>query len=144
MKNLIFLGLLISSMLVCSAETAYGQKKVVVVHKNGYHHPNNRVVVVKRSRFRPAKAVVFHPVWGPRHAFHRRWVFFPKYNIYWDNWRNVYYYKGPKGWIYSSNKPTVVINVNLDNEKHYELPDTDDDNDEIYDANPSHVSAYPE
>jgi hypothetical protein len=37
-------------------------------------HPHHRVIV--RSRYRPAKIVVFHPHWAPKRAYNRRWVFF--------------------------------------------------------------------
>lgn len=112
--------------------------KKVVVHKQG----PKRTVIVKRSVYRPAKVVVYHPIWHPTHTFHRRWVFFPKYNLYWDNWRQGYYFmNGPK-WIFSTTPPPVIVNVNLTQEKNYELKETEDDIDEIYETNQEHQSSY--
>ena len=38
-------------------------------------HPRvNRVVV--RSKYRPAKIVVYHPHWRPNYGYHRRWYIF--------------------------------------------------------------------
>ena len=109
-------------------------------HKHG--HRGGAVVVKKRSPFRPAKVVVYHPVWGPKYHIHRRWVFFPKYNIYWDNWRNHYVFWNGTIWFSQPSPPPVIVNVNLENEKHYELKEDDDDTDDIYQGNNSHKSNY--
>src|SRR4051812_18743770 len=86
------------------------------------HHPHGRnVVVVKRSKYRPAKVVVYHPVWRPKYAYYRRWVFFPKYNLYWDNWRNHYVFWNGTVWLSQPTAPPVIVNVNLENEKSKEL-----------------------
>jgi hypothetical protein len=144
MKKLLALGLLIGISLFISTETTFAQKKVVVVHKKGHHHPNKKVVVVHKSKYRPRTAVVYHPGWGPHKAYHRRWIFFPKYNLYWDNWRNVYFYRNGSVWAYSKTKPTIVVKVNLDKEKQYEMKESDDDNDVIYETNEAHKSEYKE
>ncbi|MEO6301777.1 MAG: hypothetical protein ABIP51_01265, partial [Bacteroidia bacterium] len=47
----------------------FAQKTKVRVHdgrRHGRHH--GRVVVVKRSPYRPAKVVVYHPHWRPNYA----------------------------------------------------------------------------
>src|SRR5687768_8985619 len=69
-----------------------GKGGKAVRHPRAHAHVRGpkKVVVVKRSPYRPKKLVVYHPVWGPKFAIHRRWVFFPRYNFYWDNWRNSY------------------------------------------------------
>jgi hypothetical protein len=46
-------------------------------HKHGHaragvKHRHARVVV--KSPYRPAKVVVYHPVWRPAYTYHRRWV----------------------------------------------------------------------
>ncbi len=113
--------------------------------KGGHrHHPHKggKVVVVKRSPFRPKKVVVYHPVWGPKYHIHRRWVFFPKYNFYWDNWRNSYMFWNGTIWIVNTSPPPTVINVNLENEKHYELKENDEDIDDVYKNNDSHKEEY--
>lgn len=106
------------------------------------HHGPHRVVVVKPSPFRPAKVVVYHPAWGPQFYTYRRWVFFPKYNIYWDNWRNHYVFWNGTIWLSQPAPPPVIINVNLENEKHYDLKEKDDDTDDIYQGNTQHKTEY--
>jgi len=108
----------------------------------GHGHGGKKVVVVKRSPFRPKKVVVYHPVWHPKWSCNRRWVFFPKYNIYWDNWRNHYMFWNGVIWISQPTAPPVIVNVNLANEKNYELKENHDDNDEIGASNDSHKKEY--
>lgn len=115
--------------------------KVVVVQKQ---HPRRhlREKVVVRSKFRPAKVIVYHPYWGPRHAFNRRWVYFPRHNFYWDNWRQVYFFWEGGAWVVHQKAPAVIVNVNLENEKHYELKENEDDIDDVYSTNDSHKTEY--
>lgn len=114
-------------------------------HHHHKHHPHaKKTVVVKRSRYRPAKVVVFHPVWRPKHAYYRRWVFFPKYNLYWDNWRNHYVFWNGNIWLSQPTAPPVIVNVNLENEKSKELKEEDDDIDDIYKDNSSHNKSITE
>jgi len=110
-------------------------------HRSGYRHAGPKVIV-KPSPFRPAKVVVYHPVWGPKYYIHRRWVYFPKYNIYWDNWRNHYVFWNGSVWFSQPSPPPVIVNVNLENEKHYELKDSDDDTDDVYKGNDTHKTEY--
>jgi hypothetical protein len=107
---------------------------------HGKHRPGR--VVVKRSAYRPHKVVVYHPHWRPAYAYHRRWVFFPKYNLYWDNWRNHYVFWNGSVWVTQPAKPAVIVNVNLDQEKSSELKEDEDDTDEIYTKNEVHKSEY--
>jgi hypothetical protein len=102
----------------------------------------NKVVIVKRSPYRPRKIVVFHPVWGPKFAFYRRWVFWPGYNIYWDNWRNTYFFWNGGMWISTVSPPPAVVNINIQNEKHYEMKETEDDVDDVYKNNSAHQKEY--
>lgn len=113
-------------------------KKVIV--KPGHHKPNRAVVV--HSPYRPAKVVVFHPYWGPKHAFNRRWVYFPRYNFYWDNWREVYFFWDGVTWVMYKKAPAVIVNVNLEKEKHFELKENEDDIDDVYRTNDSHKTDY--
>jgi hypothetical protein len=87
---------------------------------------------------------VYHPVWGPRNAFHHRWVFFPRYNFYWDNWRNMYVYRSNNLWVTSVSAPPIVVNVNLESEHQYELREDWDDNDDVYYNNDEHLKVYKE
>jgi hypothetical protein len=106
-------------------------------HKYRHSHVK-KVVVEKRSPYRPAKVVVYHPVWRPKYTYHRRWVYFPKYNLYWDNWRNHYVFWDGVVWVSQPTAPPVIINVNLDNENSKELKEEEDDVDDIYKDNSVH------
>lgn len=126
-----------------------GNLQMKAQKKGGHHHHPHKVhphkhakVVVRRSPYRPAKLVVFHPYWGPKRAIHRRWVFFPKYNIYWDNWRNHYVFWNGSVWFSQPSPPPVIVNINLDNEKQYELKENDDDTDDVYQGNEDHKKEY--
>lgn len=131
----IFRAILIVSLLTTSSKA--------LAQKRGHHHPHKhrhakKVVVVKRSPYRPAKVVVFHPVWRPKYAYYRRWVYFPKYNLYWDNWRNHYVFLNGPIWVSQAAAPPIIVNVNLENEKSKELKEEEDDVDDIYKDNSSH------
>jgi hypothetical protein len=107
------------------------------------HHPHpNKVVVVRHSPYRPNKIVVFHPYWRPAFGYHRRWVFFPRYNIYWDNWRNHYVFWNGTVWLSQAAVPPVIVNVNLDKEKSTELKEDEDDVDDIYKSNETHKTEH--
>ncbi len=110
-------------------------------HHHGGKHPHAKRVI-KRSVFRPAKVVVYHPYWGPKRIIHRRWVFFPKYNLYWDNWRNHYVFWNGSIWFSQPSPPPAIVNINIDNEKHYELKEDDDDTDDVYKGNDNHKTEY--
>jgi hypothetical protein len=132
-------------LMILGTTDAFAQKKGG--HKGGkghrhHHHGPHKVAVVKRSPFRPAKVVVYRPFWGPKYKIHRRWVYFPKYNIYWDNWRNHYVFWNAGLWVSQPTAPPVIVNVNLENEKHYELKEDDDDTDDVYKGNDTHKSEY--
>ncbi|MBA3682537.1 MAG: hypothetical protein H0W73_15435 [Bacteroidetes bacterium] len=107
---------------------------------HGHHkgHRHGKVVVVKRSSYRPAKVVVYHPHWRPKYAYNRRWVYFPRHNFYWDNWRNHYVYYNGGAWISQPTAPPIIVNVNLENEKNVELKEDDDDVDDVYQYNTKH------
>lgn len=109
----------------------------VVVRKG---HPRNRVVV--RSAYRPAKIIVYHPHWRPNYGYHRRWVYFPRHNFYWDNWRQGYYYMNGPVWVFNTTPPPIIVNVNLAEEKNYELKEDQDDVDDVYKSpNPTELKA---
>jgi hypothetical protein len=133
------ISILIISLLLSSI--AFSQKGRGHGHGHGHGHPHahpNKVVVVKRSPFRPAKITVFHPYWHPKFAYHRRWVFFPGYNLYWDNWRNHYVFWNGAIWVSQAAAPPIIVNVNLEKEKHRELKENEDDVDDIYKSNEEH------
>jgi hypothetical protein len=129
-------AILIVSLLTVSSKVA-AQKKGHN-HHHGHKHRHGKKVVVKRSAYRPAKVVVFHPVWRPKYAYNRRWVFFPKYNLYWDNWRNHYVFLNGPIWVSQAAAPPIIVNVNLENENSKELKEEEDDIDDIYKDNSAH------
>jgi len=106
--------------------------------KGAHHHPKahrnhpHKRAVVYHSKHRPATIVVYHPHWAPKKDFHRRWVFFPVSRIYWDNWRQVYFYHNGRKWISVKTLPSHLAHLKLENEQHYELEETKDDDDEVY------------
>lgn len=144
MKNLKFIFVLAISIVFSTI--GFGQGRHGGGHKGGGHHGGHNhkgvVVVKKRSVFRPNKIVVFHPGWHVKHSFYRRWVYFPKHNFYWDNWRNHYRFWNGTIWVSQPAAPATVVNINLATEKHYELKETDDDDDDISTANESHKTEY--
>lgn len=116
---------------------AFGSE-LVAQHPHRRHRRAKRVVVVKRSPYRPAKVVVFHPHWRPAYAYHRRWVYFPRYNFYWDNWRNHYVFISSGTWVSQAAVPPFLVNVKLSEQASVELPEPEDDNDAVYEANDTH------
>jgi hypothetical protein len=133
---------LIIMSLFISVNT-FAQKRGGHKHgRGGHRHGHGKVVVVKRSAYRPKKVVVFHPVWRPAHPYNRRWVFFPKYNLYWDNWRNHYVFWNGVVWVSQPTAPPVIVNVNLEKEKHYEMKEEEDDTDDVYKQNNDHKAEY--
>ncbi len=133
MKAIKFITLILSLFI---STTFFGQKGKG--HGHHHHHGNKKVVVVKRSHYRPAKIVVYHPHWHPAYAYNRRWVYFPKHNFYWDNWRNHYVFYNGGVWISQPTAPAVIVNVNLEKEKNVELKEDEDDVDDVYINNSKH------
>lgn len=134
MKTIKFIAV-IAFLFISS--TFFAQKGKGHGHRH-HHHGHNKVVVVKRSPFRPAKVVVYHPYWRPKFAYNRRWVYFPRYNFYWDNWRNHYVFLNGAAWVSQPTAPAVIVNVNLENEKNVELKEDEDDVDDVYTNNNKH------
>ena len=155
MKNLKKSFTLILLVLICSSLNSFAQHRVGnggrgggqagnhrnrggVVIQNNRH--SNRVIV--RSVYRPHKIVVYHPYWGMKRNYNRRWVYFPRYNFYWDNWRNCYVYRNGNVWITNTAPPPVIVNININNEKQYELNEQEDDVDDVYKTNDAHQTEF--
>lgn len=143
LKLFILTILLLSFSLVSYAQRGHthgkgNPRKAVMVKQ--HHHPKKIVVV--RSKYRPHNAIVFHPYWAPAKVCHRRWVFFPKHNLYWDNWRNVYFFWNGTIWVSQPKPPAIIVNINLEKEKHYELKENEDDLDDVYQSNKTHKTEY--
>lgn len=140
MKAFIKTGIITLLLVILQTNYSLAQKK-------GHHHPhaNKKVVVVHKG---PKKVYkhrrhVYHPHWGPKIAFHRRWVFFPRYNFYWDNYNNFYVYRANGVWINSVNPPPVIVNVNISDEKKYELDEPNDSVSDVQKNNDEHLKNYP-
>ncbi len=148
MKNLKKIILMVISILLLGTLNSFSQKGGRGHgHGNGGHgggkgYRHGGKVMVKKSIYRPGKIVVYHPFWGPKRAFNHRWVYFPRHNFYWDNWRNQYVFWNGTIWYSQPSPPPAVININIDNEKHYELNDKDDDVDDVYQGNETHKTEY--
>lgn len=125
----------LASLLFLSL-AAYAQKGKPH-HPHHPHHPGTKVIV-KRSVYRPHKVVVFHPVWRPTYTYNRRWIYFPTYNVYWDNWRNHYVFFNGVIWVSQPSAPAIIVGKNLEKEKHKELKEDTDDVDDIYKDNDKH------
>ena len=126
MKKLIAITVLILMSFLYS-------EPVLAQYARGHrvHHKHVRKAQFK-SRHRPAGVRVFYPKWHPKRAYHRRWVYFPKYNIYYDNWRGHYVYRNGNVWASQTVPPPILINVNLANVPHRELSEQEDEYDDVY------------
>ena len=137
----VFFGTLLFNNSQCFAQKGnrhHGNGKTVI-HSN--RHKHNKVVIVK-SRYRPAKIGYYHPYWRPKYSYNRRWIYFPRYNFYWDNWRQVYVYQNKTVWVVNTVPPPTIVNVNIESEKHYELKEQEDDLDDVYSTNETHKIEY--
>lgn len=129
--------LVIIFSLIVSSSCA--KRNAVVVKES---HPNRNVVVVRKKHQLFGRMVAYHPYWSPRVSFNHRWIYFPRYNFYWDNLRNVYVIKTGTVWVASKAKPKEVKGVNLTSEKKVELSEACDSQDSIQDKNAEHQTAY--
>jgi len=126
-------------VLLLSFSSVLSQNKVVVVKDKS--PKGNKVVVVKKNHH-VKKVKVYHPHWAPRANYHRRWVYFPRYNFYWDNFRNVYVVRTGTIWVVSKTVPAEVKTVDLSKEKSVELSEDADEQDSIQDKNPEHQKEF--
>jgi len=124
--------LLVALTLLTFVGTTVNAQTVVKVK------PAKKVVVVNHKKPHGAKRVVYHPHWARKKVFYHRWVYFPRYNFYWDNVRKVYVYRSGTVWVTSVKAPQVVINVDLEKEKQVELSEENDSVDEVYLKNEEH------
>ncbi len=92
----------------------------------------------KINRHRHLKSI-YRPHWAKKTSFSRRWVYFPKYNFYWDNARNKYVYLNNGVWVVKKKQPKYLVNVSLETEKMVELSEDDDLVDNIQENNEKHI-----
>jgi hypothetical protein len=95
-------------------------------------HYNNMPVVYEETRIgQPFRH--YRPYWANDYDFVRRWVFFPRLNIYWDNYSNVFVYMRHNRWRISSRLPGLYFNVDLLNEPLFEVEENYDSEDGYFD-----------
>lgn len=108
-------------------------------HRGDYYHDNgygrDRVVEVYDEHPRCRH---YHPRWCPHHDFERRWVYFPRYNMYWDNYREVYVYNSYGRWITNPEPPRIALNINLSSERFVELGIDLDARNDVFELNSRH------
>jgi hypothetical protein len=122
--------------LFLSFTNVVSQNKVVVKENS----PKGNVVVVKHKNH-VKKVKVYHPRWS-HVKFHRRWVYFPSHNFYWDNHRNVYVIRTGTVWVVSKSLPNELKKVDLSKEKCIELSEDADEQDSIQEKNEEHLKQY--
>jgi hypothetical protein len=147
MKNFTYKLLLLAICFLLENTNTYAQNRH---HKNekgsgtylnqNYKRAGNSIYRGNNnsSRYRPNIRVIYHPSWSHHTSYRRRWVYFPKYNFYYDNWRQMYYYQNNTQWVINVNLPTTMNSINIENENHFPLNENEDDTDEIYKYNKHH------
>ena len=139
MKTLKKTSLISLFIIFIGLTNAFAQNKVMVVKEK---NPRNKVVVVKNKNHHFKKVKVYHPHWSSRSSFRHRWVYFPRYNFYWDNFRNVYVVRTGTIWVTSETAPKEVEKVDLSKEKSIELSEANDTQETIQDKNEVHQTEY--
>jgi hypothetical protein len=95
-------------------------------------YTNMPVVVYPEQRIgRPFH--YYRPFWSDDYMFVRRWVFFPRLNIYWDNYSNVFVYFHRHKWRVSASLPRFYFSIDLLNEPMFEVEEDYDSEDGYYD-----------
>jgi hypothetical protein len=117
-----------SLFLICFliANTTWGQKGNK--HHLRHHHATGKVVLRPHSGARHRHVVVVKripPPWAPKMVLKRRWLYYPKYNFYYDCIHVKYIYLQNSVWVRANTLPPAIIQINLNNEKHIELDDDD-------------------
>ena len=115
-------------------------KRNLVIKPNYYKQQNKRYY--NRSAYRPHNFHNYRPIWAHHHNYNRRWIYFPQQNFYYDNWRQVYFYRTNNRWQMNAALPSSFVIINLEDERHYELADDEDDMDRIYINNNKHFSLF--
>lgn len=95
------------------------------------HYHNMPVVYVENRIGQPFRH--YRPYWSSEYDFVRRWVFFPRLNIYWDNYSNVFVYMHHNRWRISTRLPGLYFNIDLLNEPLFEVEENYDSEDGYYD-----------
>jgi len=108
-------------------------------HEYYQHHQHCRSeVVAVRKGPKSSMSRHYRPKWHPRHQFERRWVYFPRYNMYWDNYREVYVYSHYGRWVAYPEPPRIAINADLTSERFFELGVELDTRNDVFSLNARH------
>ena len=75
----------------------------------------------------------YRPYWADDYDFVRRWIFFPRLNIYWDNYSNVFVYLRGNRWRVSERLPRFYLHIDLLSEPLFEVEEDYDSEDGYYD-----------
>lgn len=103
--------------------------------KHGKHRPHYEEYRHGKHHHKHREVVYYRPKWHPECRMERRWVYFPKYNMYWDNYNDRYAYCDRGRWVVTRRVPQVVVNVNLARERYYELEEEYDERDNVFSLN---------
>ena len=159
MKRLIQSGIMMPLLLVLITCGSLQAQKIVI--RGGGGHGHGRFVMrggyggygpgpYYRPYRRPYRhypyynnMIMYKPYWRPGYTCYRRWIFFPQYNVYWDNRRNVYVFWNGSVWFAQPALPPAMVNININNAKTYELKSSDDDVDDEHKNNSEHQTEYP-
>lgn len=94
----------------------------------------NMPVVACHDHYHVARPVSqYRPYWASSYDFVRRWVFFPRLNIYWDNYSNMFVYLHHNRWTVSNRLPRVFVSVDLLSEPLFEVEEDYDSEDGYFD-----------
>ena len=134
MKSTRLISIIVLSILMLVSFSSIAQRATV-------KHPKSKVIVVKKKHGFFKRKVVYHS-WVAGIEFKHRWVYFPRYNFYWDGYRKVYLVNTGVVWVVSKTAPKEVIQADLSKEKKVELGEEYDTTDSIQDKNTEHKTKY--
>lgn len=134
----------------------YGKAKYVYYHdQRVYRAPYfSGVICVRPPYYRgmpkiiyPAyrynrPVVVYRPIWSPDYTFVRRFVFFPRINLYWDNIASVFVYNNGGRWISSTRLPSLFVGVNISLEPMFEVEEDSQGSNDGFSDNGNYYYEY--
>lgn len=139
MKTTTIISFIILVTFSLALNEVFAQNKPVVLKEK---NPNDNFILVRKKHGIVRRKVQYHPTWAPKISFTNRWVYFPRYNFYWDNYRNVYVYWSGKVWIAKSLAPKETESVDLSLESKVELCEENDKLDSIQIYNENHQNNF--
>ncbi|MBS1636385.1 MAG: hypothetical protein JST26_10740 [Bacteroidetes bacterium] len=155
MKKQIKSGIILPLLIILMTCGSVQAQKVIVKFgghpRGGYaYHGGYGHGFGYRPYYRPYRrypyynnVIIYKPYWRPGYTCYRRWIYFPQYNVYWDNRRNVYLFWNGNAWFAQPALPPAMVNININTAKTYELKPSDDDVDDVYKNNSEHQQEYP-